>query len=341
MRGGGRRGIIIHEGAFNKIISLDNLFLAWEEFRAGKRWRRDVQEFERHLEDNIFKLNSELESGSYKHGSYCQFSITDPKPRRISKALVRDRLLHHAIYRVLYPAFDSTFIFDSYSCRNRKGTHKAFERLMYCCRKISQNYTKPCWALKCDIRKFFDSIDHQVLYELLEGRIEDRRLLSQLKGIIDSFEVVPGKGMPLGNLTSQLFANVYMDPLDKFVRHRLKVQNYLRYADDFLLLGNNQDELLGCFIEVNRFIKDRLRLAVHPDKIYLRKLEWGIDFVGHVARPHYSVPRKKTVKRMEKDLRRKSGLPLDEVNAILQSYLGYLKHANAYKAAERFRSYYY
>jgi retron-type reverse transcriptase len=322
---------------FDLITSLDNLFNAWAEFRLGKRTRADVQEFEYHLEDNIFELHQELIDGTYTHGPYKQFRITDPKPRQISKALVRDRLLHHALYRILYPLFDRGFIFDSYSCRVGKGTHKAFARLEQLCNKVSKNNTAQCWALKCDIRKFFDSVDHSVLGSLLEAKIKDEKLLTLLKGIVGSFQKTPGKGMPLGNLTSQLFANVYLDPLDKFVKHTLEARYYLRYADDFIFLGGSTDELMGFLIEINRFLKHNLKLELHPNKISLRKLSWGIDFVGYVAYPHHSLPRRKTLKRITNRLKKTTTQEPDKVYTSLQSYLGYLKHTDSYKSSLRLR----
>ncbi|MBI4437506.1 hypothetical protein HY631_00990 [Candidatus Uhrbacteria bacterium] len=155
---------------FNQIISLENLFAAWREFRRGKRSRQDVQEFERHLEDNVFLLHDDL-NGRYRHGSYHRFHIFDPKHRIIHKATVRDRLVHHAVYRVLYPVFDRSFIFDSYSCRTRKGTHAAVDRLEQFTRQVSRNNTRPCWALKFDIRKFFDSVDHEILMNILYKKL--------------------------------------------------------------------------------------------------------------------------------------------------------------------------
>ncbi|MEX2012688.1 MAG: reverse transcriptase/maturase family protein [Patescibacteria group bacterium] len=323
---------MFHDGTFAQIISLDNLFAAWENYRKGKRSKSDVQLFEFRLEDNIFQLHKDLAAGCYRPGNYQQFKITDPKTRLISKAPVRDRLLHQAIYQILYPAFDRTFIFDSYSCRNNKGTHKAFQRLVRFSRQVSRNYTAPCWALKMDIRKFFDSVDHEILLGLLSQRIADRQLLYVIYGIIRSFEFTPGKGMPLGNLTSQLFANVYMDPLDKFVKHRLKAKYYLRYADDFLLLANNPRELLGCFVEIQVFLREQLKLRIHPDKIALRKLSWGIDFVGYVARPYYNLPRRKTVRRIFKKAARSTP---EELAKSLPSYLGYLQHAKSRKQIKK------
>ncbi|MBU1083358.1 reverse transcriptase/maturase family protein, partial [Patescibacteria group bacterium] len=258
----------IINGCYDHIISLENLLEAWQEFILGKRSRKDVQQFQRDLMTNIIKLHQDLASGNYHSSTYSPFKISDPKPRNIHKANVRDRLLHRAIYRMLYPAWDKTFIWDSYSCRNGKGTHKAFSRLEQFSRQVTNNYTKSCWALKLDIRKFFDSVDHKVLMGLLAERIEDKKLLNLLQSIISSFEHSLGKGMPLGNLTSQLFANIYLDPLDKFVKHHLKIKYYLRYADDLIFLSNNPDELMGYLVETSQFLKTKLKLNIHPNKIH-------------------------------------------------------------------------
>lgn len=179
-----------------------------------------------------------------------------------------------------------------------------------------------------DIKKFFNSVDHDILLRLLQQRIDDLRLLKLLEQIIQSFEFSPGKGMPLGNLTSQLFANVYMDPLDKFVKHRLKAKYYLRYADDFLILSPDRDELSGFFIEIDRFLKTNLSLRIHPDKIIMRKLSWGIDFVGYVALPHYNLPRSQTTRRI---IRKVSNSNQEDLQKSLPSFLGYFGHVNSYK----------
>lgn len=171
---------------FEQIVSLENLFSAWYEFRRGKRGRADVQEFERDLEDYLFQLYDDLRCGRYRHGSYQRFHIFDPKHRIIHKATVRDRLVHHAIYRVLYPVLDRSFIFDSYSCRIGKGTHAAVDRLEMFARKVSRNYQKPCWALKFDIKKFFDSVDHEILLNVLRSRLA----LRQAQGVIDLLQEV-------------------------------------------------------------------------------------------------------------------------------------------------------
>lgn len=222
-------------------------------------------------------------------------------------------------------------------------------------RQVSRNYTSPCWALKLDIRKFFDSVDHGVLIGLLREKMADTQLLGLLENIIGSFHTchaefssaskvlkqvqddrVSGKGMPLGNLTSQLFANIYLDPLDKFAKHYLKAMYYLRYADDFIFLSDNLDELMGYLVEVARFLKSKLKLQLHPNKLILRKLKWGIDYVGYVALPHYNLPRRKTVKLILRQIaRRKDAGNEDALAKALSSYLGYLRHVEAHKLTKR------
>src|SRR3989338_7502486 len=156
---------------FEEIISVENLLLAWKEFLRGKKNKKDVQEFQLHLMDNILSLHQDLKNKTYKHGGYMAFNISDPKPRNIHKATVRDRLLHHATHRILYPYFDRKFIFDSYSCRLNKGTHKAINRFRSFAYKASRNHTRTCWVLQCDVKKFFASVDHRVSLDILKRYI--------------------------------------------------------------------------------------------------------------------------------------------------------------------------
>ncbi|MEX2014027.1 MAG: reverse transcriptase/maturase family protein [Parcubacteria group bacterium] len=259
------------------------------------------------------------------HGGYHAFNISDPKPRNIHKASVRDRLLHHAIYRVLYSFFDKKFISDSYSCRLNKGTHKAMERFKIFAYKVSKNNTKQCWILKCDIKKFFASIDHTVLKNILERYIKDKDILWLLFQIIDSFETSTGRGLPLGNLTSQLLVNIYMNEFDQFVKHKLKVKYYIRYADDFVILHQSKDHLTYLRHGVNMFLEEKLKLSLYPDKVFIKTLSSGVDFLGWVHFPHHRILRTVTKRRMLKNL---SGNTSDETRV---SYLGMLKHGNTYK----------
>lgn len=224
---------------FNDIISLDNLLVSWQEFLRGKRERSDVVEFSVHFMDSILSLRQDLENKTYWHGPYQAFKINDPKPRDIHKASVRDRVVHHAIYRILYPFFERQFIHDSYSCRVDKGTHRAIKRFKYFANKVSSNYTTTVWILKCDIRKFFASIDHKVLKNILGRYILDKDILWLLWRVIDSFCTADrmAVGLPLGNLTSQLLVNIYMNEFDQFMKRDLKALYYIRYADDFIILS--------------------------------------------------------------------------------------------------------
>jgi len=172
---------------YDKLISVENIFCSWEEFKKGKLGKRDVLVFERDLEDNIFTLANELKNQSYHHGSYSTLHIYDPKHRVISKAKVKDRLVHHLVFKELYGIFNPSFIHHSYSSRLGKGTHLAVKDLAKCLRKVSQNYTRQCFALKCDIKKFFASVPHQKLFALINKKIKDERFLWLVKEIIDSF----------------------------------------------------------------------------------------------------------------------------------------------------------
>ena len=228
------------------------------------------------------------------------------------------RLLHHAIYRVLYPYFDKKFIGDSYSCRLNKGTHKAIGRFRYLSRKVSKNNTKQCWILKCDIKKFFASIDHSTLLYIIGKYIEDENVTWLLSQIITSFD----KGLPLGNLTSQLLVNIYMNEFDQFVKHELRVKYYIRYADDFVLLSSGKTTLCKSDLHrIRNFLENKLKLSLHPDKVFIKTLSSGVDFLGWVHFPTHRVLRTVTKRRMIKNFK-------EETRA---SYLGLLKWGNTYK----------
>lgn len=311
--------------AYNNIISVENLLLAWQEFLKGKGQRKDVQEFERNLMGNIFLLNFELKNKTYCHSAYSAFNISDPKPRNIHKASVKDRLLHHAIYRILYPYFNKKFIHDSYSCRLNKGTHKAINRFTEFHRRVSRNNTRTCWVLKCDIKKFFANIDHQILKQILSKTVFDRNALWLLSQVIDSFPMsrlnLDMKGLPLGNLTSQLLVNVYMNEFDQYVKRELKAKYYIRYADDFIVLHEDKKYLERVLQYTEVFLKEKLKLELHPNKIHIQTIASGVDFLGWVHFPKHRVPRTSTKRRMLKNINRRN----------LPSYLGLIKHGSAHK----------
>ena len=306
--------------SYNDIISVENLLAAWQEFVRGKRSKTDVQKFELRLMGNILALHKDLVLKQYKHGGYQAFNISDPKPRNIHKTTVRDRLLHHAIYRLLYPFFDRIFIADSFSCRLNKGTHKSLNRFREFAYQVSHNHTRTCWVLKCDIRKFFASIDHEVLKSILADYITDDDIVRLLYIVVDSFSIIQGKGVPLGNLTSQLFCNIYLNEFDQLVKHRIKARYYLRYADDFVILSPDKTWLVSVLPEIKDYLSERLKLTLHPYKIILKTLASGVDWLGWVHFPNHRVLRTVTKRRM---LKRLKEYPTEESK---QSYLGLLKH---------------
>lgn len=311
---------------YEHIISVDNLLGAWREFIKGKRNKADVQEYSQLLMHNIERLHGALKSRTYVHGGYEAFKVSDPKPRDIHKAHVQDRLLHHALYRQLYPFFDRTFIADSYSCREKKGTHKAMNQFRKYAAQVSKNHTCTCWVLKCDIRKFFASVDHTVLKSILADHIKDNDILWLLGRVIDSFHSgVEGRGLPLGNLTSQLLVNIYMNELDQYVKHTLRVKYYIRYADDFVVLSRDRTELDEIYRRIDMFLHQRLTLELHPDKCSIKTFASGVDFLGWVHFPTHRVLRTNTKRRMFKALQN------DPKQEALQSYRGMLRNGNTYK----------
>ncbi len=312
---------------------MENLLAGWREFVRGKRNRCDVQIFESRLLQNIIGLHKDLKNGEYRHGGYEAFRITDPKPRDIHKASVRDRLVHHAVYRILYPYFSKVFTADSYSCQDDKGTYRAIIRFEKFIRKVSKNGTGRCLVLKCDIKKFFASIDHQVLKKILAEHIVDADVLCLLDEIINSFNSIYstadiGKGLPLGNLTSQLLVNIYMNEFDRFVKHNLGVKYYIRYADDFVVLGAHKEQLFECLEHITRYLGEELRLLVHPDKVFVRAIYSGVDFLGWVHFAKHRVIRTKTKKRMFRNIKIRQG---GTCKQSLASYLGMLKWGNGHK----------
>lgn len=332
---------------YERMICPESLFAAWNAFKVGKTGREDVANFEWKLEENIFALHRDLKSKAYRHAAYFAFFIADPKQRHIHKATVRDRVVHHAVFQVLNPIFEPTFIADSYSCRVGKGSHKGVDALSYMVRKISRNYTRPCFVLKCDVRRFFDSIDHSVLLEILRERIADTDVMYLLETIVESFPAGQlniferRKGVPIGNLTSQLFANVYMNVFDQFMKHERKIEHYARYTDDFIIVSDNRDSLIALLPKIRSFLSEKLHIELHPKKVSICQPHQGVDFLGYVLRRHSHVLRTKTKNRMIKKLAMRVAdcnaelISANTLRQTLNSYLGVLSHANGHGLGEK------
>ncbi len=276
---------------YEEIVTFKNILQAWSDFVQGKRKREDVNDFALHLSDNLLDILSDLTDGSYVHGAYEEYTMYDPKKRIIHKASVRDRVVHRLVYNALYHYFDKRYIYDSYSCRIGKGTHKAYVRFRHFVNAMSRNYTKPCYVLKFDIRKCFESIDAVVLKHMLRKYIEDEKLLRIICIVIDSFP----KGLPLGNLTSQLFINIYLHELDWYAKHTLKCNCYLRYADDVIITSHDKENLEKLYLDIEFFLCHELHLVTH--KKVIRSIYSGIDVLGVVFFATYGRLRRSTEKR--------------------------------------------
>lgn len=324
---------------YSEIITREAALNAWQEFVKGKKHKVDVGVFSVHFTKNIENLYLSLISKTYIHSTYHHFRINDPKPRDIHKATVADRIVHHLLYNALYDYFDQRFIHDSYSCRIGKGTHKALERFRSFSRTVNKNNTKQCYILKCDIKKFFASIDHEVLKHILKKHIHDINILWLLENIIDSFNTQHtqitlwrnlGKGLPLGNLTSQLLVNMYMNEFDQYIKHELKVKYYIRYADDFVIFSNNKLYLENLITHMSDFLNQNLKLELHPNKVFIKTIYAGVDFLGWIHFPTHRVLRTATKKRMFKKLKKNN-----YKEESLNSYLGMLSHGNSHKLKQK------
>lgn len=322
---------------YDNLITLENIFLGFQEFKKQKKKTAELLLFEKNLEDNLFTIYKQLKNRKYKPGPYIGFYINDPKIRLIHKATFEDRIVQHIISRGLEKIFDPTFIYHSYACRKDKGTHRGVLNLQKMARKVSRNDTRPCYGLKCDIKKFFATVNHTILIKILEERITDKDYLTILRKIIKSFNSSEkNKGLPIGNLTSQYFVNIYMNEFDQFVKHTLKVKYYLRYTDDFMFLSNSKFYLEQLLEPISQFLDKKLDLELHPDKTKFLTFKSGFDFLGYVVFPHHILPRKKTIKRILRKIDRKidllktGDLSFDSFSQTIQSYLGFLSHSNSY-----------
>lgn len=319
--------------------------MASRKARKGKRLKDNVITFEKNIEDELFRLQEELTSKTYTPGKYREFTIYERKPRKISAAPYRDRVVHHALCNVIEPVFEKTFIFDSYACRKYKGTHKAVDRFTEFCRKNR-------YVLKADIKKYFPSIDHKILFDKIKKKIKCKDTLWLIKIIIDHsnpqedvinyfkgddiFEPFRRrKGIPIGNLTSQFFANIYLNELDHYVKEELKCRYYIRYVDDIAILDESKERLWDIKSEIERFLeKDRLKL--HPKKCMVFPTSIGTDFLGYRVFTTHRLIRKdnsvKFIKKMRKMSRlyREGILDWKDINPSVQSWLGHASHADTY-----------
>jgi RNA-directed DNA polymerase len=286
-----------HNNIFENAFTFENLLAAYLRARRGKQGRREIAAFGWRLEAKLLQLRQELLSGSYVHGTYRHFIVSDSKRREISAAPFRDRVVHQAIVAALEPFFERGFIYDTYACRVGKGTQAALARFEQFSR-VSR------YVLSMDISKYFASIDHAVLFSLLKRKVSDTRMLELCRRIIASTESSPGRGIPIGNLTSQLFANIYLNEFDQYAKHTLRLSHYIRYMDDMAILSDDKIQLHEVKEAAAVFMHERLGLALHPHKVQVMPLATGVDFLGYRIYPHHRLLRKSTVMRFVARLKR-------------------------------------
>jgi len=318
---------------FVKIIAFDNLYRAFVGASHGKRDRPEVREFEYHLEPRLWEIRRRLEAGSYPWGAYRRFRITDPKNREIRAAPFGDRVVHHALFNVLDPIVRRGFIADTYACIPGRGTHLAVQRY----RDFVRARAGCGYVLQCDIKSFFASVDHAVLERLLARRIGDERLLALIHSLITHGGERPGKGMPIGNLTSQLFANLYLDPLDHFVKETLRARHYIRYMDDFLLLADDREQARAWLRSVRGLLREQLLLDFNPRRVVIAPLWVPRDFVGYVHHVGGQTRvRRRSVRRLWRRLpaleeRLLAGeITWDTVRSSVASWFGLARHADTF-----------
>ena len=325
------------------MASFENVLAAAREALRGKRGRMPGAAFLGELEHEVVSLHHELRSGRYRPGPYHYFEIHEPKLRVVACAPFRDRVVHHAIVRVLEPLFEPRFIEDSYACRKARGVHAAMRRAAGFARGFA-------FALECDVRRYFASIDHEIVLEQLARVVADERLLSLLHEVVSSHadgeapdwrgpDLFDGHfrrhGLPIGNLTSQFLANVYLSPLDHFVKHALRARGYVRYMDDFLLFADDRATLRSWKTAVTAKLAE-LRLTMHPDKVRLRPTPLGVDFVGFVVfRDGRVRVRRASVRRFERRYRRRrweverNGADAAALTESVRSWVAHVSHARS------------
>lgn len=331
-------------------VTVDELLCAYYDCRRRKRNTINALKFETNLESNIMDLYRELKDGSYRPGTSICFVVTRPKPREVWAADFRDRVVHHLLYNRIANRFHRSFIADSCACIPGRGTLYGAIRLEHKIRSITQNWSKWAYYLKLDLANFFVSIDKNILRDLLARKIHepwvmrlaetilfhDPRENVRIKGASKLLALIPPHkslfnqpahlGLPIGNLSSQFFANVYMDALDQHIKHRIKARHYIRYVDDMILLHESPDWLNAAKAEISNFVQDRLGMALNPRKTILQPIDRGVDFVGQIVKPWRRVTRKTLLENAASALAGKTG---EDLMMTANSYFGLLRQSTS------------
>jgi RNA-directed DNA polymerase len=315
---------------FDKITSFENLLNAARKAQRGKRRKSTTATFNLKLENELLRLQAELRNKTYCLGAYKRFQIYDPKKRLISALPYRDRVVQHALCNVVEPIFEGSFIHDTYACRKNRGSHRAVKRFTAYCRKNKH-------VLKCDVKSYFASIDHGILFEMIEEKIKDPDILWLVKTIIDS---TPPPGIPIGNLASQIFANFYLNGLDHYLKETIECRYYLRYMDDLIVFDNDRRRLSEAKQAIDGYLQN-LKLESHPRKSQIYLTAGGVAFLGYKIYPTHRLIVSANIKRERKRLKKylamlKAGLiDWPKLLRSIRSWLGYARHADSFNLRRR------
>ena len=345
--------MITYNKLYSKLCSYENLVLAFKKARKGKSKLYYVVDFEKQLGDNLRLLHKELIEHTYQPRHLKKFIIRDPKTRTIHASIFRDRIIHHAIVNLLNPIYEKIFIYDSFASRKNKGTHEGVKRFEQFVRKVSLNgkliknpYSSNSitgYVLKCDIRKYFDTINHEVLINILRKKIDDKDFIDLIKKVLDNFNTEKGIGMPLGNYTSQFFANVYLNELDYFVKYKLKAKYYIRYVDDFVILHRSKKRLEYFMKQIKEFLPS-LKIELHPEKSSILPLRNGITFLGYRIFYYHRLLKVRNIRHFKNRLKEnielfnEGKITSEQLNCRIQGWLGYAKFANTFNLRQKLLS---
>jgi retron-type reverse transcriptase len=322
---------------WEQVIDFQNLYMAFKAASRGKRYHNEVLEFKANLEENLFQIQYELNTGTYRPLPLRPFYVREPKLRLINAPAFRDRIVHHALVQIIEPLFERRFVNETFACRKGRGTHAGVYHLKHCT-QLAKRKWKHYFVLKCDVTKFFPSVNHEILKRIYRRTIRDKRVLALLDTIIDSYstEGRPGVGMPIGTLTSQLMANVYLDPLDHLIKEKFQIKYYARYMDDFVLLHPDKAHLRELWKEIDVYLTGTLRMSLNP-KTVIYPDRHGIDYCGYRIWPSHIKFRKSTVRRAKKRLRKYVKIYetnphiLEHAKMSIASFFGYIKHCSGYR----------
>ncbi|MBO4295345.1 MAG: alpha/beta hydrolase [Desulfovibrio sp.] len=324
---------------WERVVEWDNLLLAAKEAARNKRFRREVLAFSMDLECNLVRLRRRLESGLWRPGPYRTLEVYEPKRRLVHAPCFADRVVHHALMQVIGPCFERRFLDCSFACRQGKGTHAASMAATRMLRSASTLWGR-AYVLKADISQYFASIDREILLGIVRRTIGDRKVLAVIQNLVMECGCIPGvRGLPLGALTSQLFANAYLDVLDHHVKDKLGVKHYVRYMDDFVILSHGKAELWELLAEIRDFLAVRLRLSLNP-KTGVYPASHGVDFAGYRHWPNHCLPRKRNIRKAAKRFQGLSRVyaqgrvDLDTVRSVVASFVGYMAHCKGWRSAE-------